>query len=187
MARDAVMSKNSEIAAIFENISDMLSVLDENPFKIRAYKKAATNVLELSESVEDTAERGELTDIPGIGKDLADKIEEYLESGKIKEYEKLKKKVPMEVIELLRIQGLGPKTLSLLFKDFGVRNLEDLERVLNGEKIRLDTMEKGDKIVLQNWIYVFTGNDFKLKGKAGADVPNISKPKGSSGRLRPME
>ena len=75
------MSKNSEIAAIFENISDMLSVLDENPFKIRAYKKAATNVLELSESIEETAGREELTDIPGVGKDLADKIEEYLESG----------------------------------------------------------------------------------------------------------
>lgn len=153
------MSKNSEIAAIFENISDMLSVLDENPFKIRAYKKAATNVLELSESIEETAGREELTDIPGVGKDLADKIEEYLESGKIKEYEKLKKKVPMEVIELLRIQGLGPKTLSLLFKDFGVRNLEDLERVLNGEKI-LTIKGMGEKKVedLKRGIEIFRGS-----------------------------
>ncbi|NIP40627.1 MAG: DNA polymerase III, partial [Candidatus Aenigmarchaeota archaeon] len=129
------MSKNSEIAEIFEHISDMLSVLDENPFKIRAYKNAATNILELDEDVEDRAARDELTGIPGVGKDLGEKIKEYIKTGKIKEYEKLKSKVPLELIELLRIQGLGPKTLALLYKELKVRKLADLEKALGGKKI----------------------------------------------------
>jgi DNA polymerase (family 10) len=69
------MSKNSEIAEIFSNISDMLNVLGENPFKVRAYRNAAENILDLSEDVEDVAARGELTEIQGVGKDLAEKID----------------------------------------------------------------------------------------------------------------
>jgi DNA polymerase (family X) len=129
------MSKNHEIALIFERISNMLSVLDENPFKIRAYKKAALNISELSEDIEVRAESDDLTEIPGIGKDLAAKIKEYIDTGKIGEYDKLQKQVPLELIELLRIQGLGPKTLSLLFKELNVRSLSDLEEVLDGDEI----------------------------------------------------
>ena len=129
------MSKNREIAEIFENMADMLSIADENPFKIRAYKKAAVNILELREPVEDAAARGELTQIPGVGKELADKIKEYVETGNMKEYEKLQEKIPLDTVDLLRIPGLGPKTLSLLFTELGVRNAGDLEKALDGPEI----------------------------------------------------
>ncbi len=129
------MNKNQEIALIFERISNMLSVLDENPFKIRAYKKAALNISELGEDIVERAEQDGLTSIPGVGKDLAAKVKEYIDTGKITEYEKLSKTVPLELIELLRIQGLGPKTLSLLFKELKVRSLSDLEKVLDGDEI----------------------------------------------------
>lgn len=129
------MSKNREIAEIFENMADMLSIADENPFKIRAYRKAAVNILELREAVEDAAARDELTGIPGVGKELADKIKEYVETGRMKEYEKLQEKIPLETTELLRIPGLGPKTLSLFFSELGVRNLADLEKALDGPEI----------------------------------------------------
>lgn len=129
------MSKNREIAEIFENMADMLSIADENPFKIRAYRKAAVNILELSEDIEDAAARNELTEIPGVGKELADKIKEYVETGRMKEYEKLQEKIPLETTELLRIPGLGPKTLSLLFSELGVRNSSDLEKALDGPEI----------------------------------------------------
>jgi len=129
------MSKNREIAEIFENMADMLSIADENPFKIRAYRKAAVNILELSEDIEDAAARNELTEIPGVGKELADKIKEYVETGRMKEYEKLQEKIPLETTELLRIPGLGPKTLSLLFSELGVRNSADLEKALDGPEI----------------------------------------------------
>jgi DNA polymerase (family 10) len=129
------MSKNREIAEIFERIADALDLLEENPFRIRAYRNAARNITELSEDIEDIAERGELTKIPGVGTELAEKIKEFLTTGKVKDYEELKKKVPEGLVELLGIQGLGPKTLAKLNKELDVKNLKDLERVLEGEEI----------------------------------------------------
>ena len=129
------MSKNAEIAEIFEQMAAMLSILDENPFKIRAYKKAALNILELEDNIEDRVSRDDVTDIPGVGKDLASKVKEYVESGDIEEYQKLQKQVPLEMTELLGIQGLGPKTLALLYKELNVRGLEDLEKVLDGDEV----------------------------------------------------
>jgi len=129
------MSKNAEIAKIFEQIASMLSILDENPFKIRAYKKAALNILELNEEIEERVSRDDVTDIPGVGKDLANKTKEYVETGKIVEFEKLQEKVPLEMTELLGILGLGPKTLALLYKELNVRGLKDLEKVLDGEEV----------------------------------------------------
>ncbi|MCI0480953.1 MAG: DNA polymerase/3'-5' exonuclease PolX [Candidatus Dadabacteria bacterium] len=149
------MSKNNEIAEIFEHISDMLNVLGENPFKVRAYRNAAENILDLGEDIEDVAARDELTEIPGVGKDLAEKIDAYIKTGKIKEYEKLKEKVPLDLVDLLHIQGLGPKTLSLLFKELNVRNLAGLEKALGGEEIlkfkgmgkkKIDDIKRGVEI-----------------------------------------
>ncbi|MEE9239068.1 MAG: helix-hairpin-helix domain-containing protein, partial [Thermodesulfobacteriota bacterium] len=129
------MSKNTEIAKIFDQIASMLSILDENPFKIRAYKKAALNILELNEEIEYRVSRNDVTDIPGVGKELANKIKEYVETGKIEEYHKIQEKVPLEMTELLGILGLGPKTLALLYKELNVRSLEDLEKVLEGDEV----------------------------------------------------
>lgn len=164
------MSKNNEIALIFERISDMLSVLDENPFKIRAYKKAALNISELGEDIEERAEQDNLTDIPGVGKDFAAKVKEYIDTGKIGEYEKLSKTVPLEVIELLRIQGLGPKTLALLFKELKVRSLSDLEKVLDGDEI-LEFKGLGEKKIkdIKKGISIF--KESKERTLLGAALP----------------
>ncbi len=149
------MSKNNEIAEIFGHMSDMLNVLGENPFKVRAYRNAAENILDLGEDIEDVAARDELTEIPGVGKDLAEKIDAYIKTGSIKEYEKLKDKVPLDLVDLLHIQGLGPKTLSLLFKELNVRNLAGLEKALGGEEIlkfkgmgkkKIDDIKRGVEI-----------------------------------------
>ncbi len=129
------MSKNAEIAEIFEQMAAMLSILDENPFKIRAYKKAAVNILELSDHIEDRVSRDDVTNIPGVGKDLAAKVKEFVETGDIEEFEKLQEIVPLEMTELLGIQGLGPKTLALLYKELKVRGLKDLEEVLDGDEV----------------------------------------------------
>ena len=129
------MSKNSEIAEIFEQMAAMLSILDENPFKIRAYKKAAVNILELSDDIEDRVSRDDVTDIAGVGKDLAAKVKEFVETGDVQEFEKLQELVPLEMTELLGIQGLGPKTLALLYKELNVRGLKDLEEVLDGDEV----------------------------------------------------
>lgn len=129
------MSTNTEIAEIFDKIADILDLLNENPFRVRAYRKAGENIKELTEDIEDLAERGKLTEIPGIGRDLAEKIEEFISTGKIMSYEKLKEKVPEELVKLLGIQGLGPKTLAKLNKELGIKNIDDLERALEREQI----------------------------------------------------
>jgi len=129
------MSKNAEIANIFEQMAAMLRILDDNPFKIRAYKNAAVNVLELNESIEDRVSQDDVTDIPGVGKDLANKVKEYVETGEIKEFDKLQEQVPLEMTELLGILGLGPKTLALLYRELHVRGLEDLEKVLDSDEV----------------------------------------------------
>ncbi|MGE5446442.1 MAG: DNA polymerase/3'-5' exonuclease PolX [Ignavibacteriales bacterium] len=140
------MSKNREIAEIFDKIADILELLNENPFRIRAYRNAGENIRELTEDIEDLAGRGELTKIPGVGPDLAGKIKEFISTGKIEDYEELKKRVPEELTELLEIQRLGPKTISKLNKELGVKNLEDLERALErGEILKLRGM--GEKKV----------------------------------------
>ncbi len=191
------MSKNSEIAEIFEHISDMLSVLDENPFKIRAYRNAATNILELSEDIEDVAARDELTEIPGVGKDLAEKITAYIKTGKIKEYDKLKEKVPLELVELLGIQGLGPKTLSLLFKELNVRNLAGLEKALGGEEIlkfrgmgkkKIDDMKRGIEIFKESKERTLIGAALPLAEEIVREIAKIPGTEGTilAGSLRRM-
>ena len=121
------MSKNIEIADIFDRIADSLDILEENPFKIRAYRNASRNLRELTEDVKDISKRDALSKIPGIGKDLAEKIREYIANGKIKYYKELNEKVPRELVDLLGIQGLGPKMLSKIITEIKDNKLADLE------------------------------------------------------------
>src|SRR5271157_5591439 len=122
--------KNREIAQILFEIGDYLE-LGEVPFKPQAYQKAAIVIDNLEEEVSDIYKnegiKG-LEKIPGIGISIAEKIEEYLKTGKIKYFKKLKKSIPVDLEELLRVEGLGAKRIKKLYKELGVRNLKDLEK-----------------------------------------------------------
>jgi DNA polymerase (family X) len=120
--------KNQEIAKIFNDIADLLEIKGENPFRIRAYRRAALNLEGLTKDVAGASAK-ELMEIPGIGQDLAGKIEEYVGTGKIQSYEELKKNVPEGLGILLSVPGLGPKTAKLLSEKLKVKNLPDLERL----------------------------------------------------------
>ena len=124
------MSKNTEIAEIFEKIADALEFKGDSTFRIGAYRKAARIIKELPEEIEDIWEKGELKNIPGIGKGMAEKIEEYLKTGKMKKFEETMKGIPEGIIELLDIPNLGPRTLNLAYNKLNVKNLSDLERVI---------------------------------------------------------
>jgi DNA polymerase (family 10) len=126
--------KNQEIARIFNDIADLLEIKGDNPFRIRAYRRAALNIESLSINVSETS-RKELMKVPGIGQDLAGKIEEYVKTGKMQSYEDLKKEVPEGLSTLLSVPGLGPKTAKLLFETLKIKNLEDLERFARGHKL----------------------------------------------------
>ncbi len=126
--------KNQEIARIFNEIADRLEIKGENLFRIRAYRRAALNVEGLPKNIEDVPEK-ELVKVPGIGRDLAGKIHEYLTSGKIQAYEELKNEMPKELLTLLSVPSLGPKTAKLLYDTLHVESLDELERLASEHKL----------------------------------------------------
>ncbi len=140
--------KNHEVAELLRNIAQLLEIKGELVFKIRAYEKAALVIGNLEEDIEGIWKKGKLEDIPGIGEGLAKKISEFLETGKLEYCEKLKKEVPVNMEELGRVPGLGPKTIMKLYKNLGVKNLKDLERVAKQKKI--ENIEGLGKIVEEN-------------------------------------
>ena len=115
--------KNQELADIFNQIADALEFQGELPFRIIAYRKAARTLDELTEDIETIAAKGALMEIPGIGEGIAKKIDEYLKTGKMKKHQEVLAGIKPELLELLNIQNLGPKTLALANKELGVKNL----------------------------------------------------------------
>jgi DNA polymerase (family 10) len=126
--------KNQEIVRIFNDIADLLEIKGENPFRIRAYRRAALNIESLSTDIASTP-KDELMKIPGIGQDLAGKILEYIQTGKMQAYEDLKKEVPEGLSGLLSVPSLGPKTAKLLFEKLQVKDLDDLARLAREHKL----------------------------------------------------
>ncbi|MBS1188840.1 MAG: polX [Rhodocyclaceae bacterium] len=128
---------NADIAAVFNEIADLLEMEDANPFRIRAYRNAARVVEDSGRDVRAMVAAGEdLTDLPGIGADLAGKIRETVETGKSSLLERLRREVPPAIAELLHVPNLGPKRVRLLWHDLGVQTLEQLRRAARDGRIR---------------------------------------------------
>lgn len=125
---------NQKIAKIFNEIADLLEIKGENLFRVRAYRRAAQNIDGLPGDVAGMTEE-ELLAIPGIGRDLAGKIREFLSTGSMKTYEELKRESPEGLSLLLAVPGLGPKTAKLLHERLKVRNIDDLERLAHEHKL----------------------------------------------------
>ena len=129
---------NQEIAKIFYEIAIYLEMQDI-AFKPQAYEKAGLNLETLSEDVEEIYKKGglkALEEIPGIGKNMSEKIVEYLKTGKIKEHQALRKKMPVNLEELTSVEGIGPKMVRDLYKNLKIKNLQDLEKAAKAGKIR---------------------------------------------------
>ena len=141
------MSKNLNLAKIFYRWADILDLKGDNPFHIRAYRQAAKVLEDLKEDIEEVIKSNKK--LPGIGVSLRKKIIEYLETGKIKDFEKLKEEFPPSLFELFEIPGLGPKTIKLLYERLNVKSIEDLEKALKeGKLLRLPSfgLKKVEKI-----------------------------------------
>ena len=117
---------NQEIARIFEEISDLLKIKGANPFKIRAYRNAAETLVSIPERLSDMDDNS-LRAIPGIGKDLASRIRELSNTGTSTYHTELLQEYPASLLELLKLQGLGPKTVGLLHSSLGIKSIEELE------------------------------------------------------------
>lgn len=126
---------NHEIATIFHTIADSLEVAGESRYRFQAYRRAGDAILSLPASLASYRERGELENIPGIGKTLADKIEELLDTGKLQFYEKLQQRVPPGVLELLRVPNIGPRTAGRLYSELGIDGLAALKAAAESGKL----------------------------------------------------
>ncbi len=128
---------NADIAAIFEEIADLLEIQNENPFRIRAYRNAARQVEGMGVALADMVAKDEdLTELPGIGADLAAKIQEIVATGRCQALEKLRKQVAPSVTELLKIPGLGPKRVRTLYDQLKVKTSEQLAKLAKAGRIR---------------------------------------------------
>ena len=128
--------KNLEIARALDLIADLLELKGDNPFRIRAYRRAAQNLGTLTEDVETLAAQGRLDEIPGIGPDLAGKIGEYLETGRMEALESLRREMPAGLADLMGVPGVGPKTAKLLHDRLKVTDLGQLETLARAGKLR---------------------------------------------------
>jgi len=127
--------KNLEIATIFHDIAKILEIKGDNPFRIRAYERAAQNIEGLTEDIEGYIKEDRLTEIPGIGKDISGKIKEIVKTGKLKALADLKKTIPEGLLDLLNIPSVGPKTAKLLYEKLKIKNISDLEGAIRKNKL----------------------------------------------------
>jgi len=146
--------RNQEIAKIFQKIAYFLEMEDVK-FKPYAYEKAALTLEGLEKDVEEIYKKEGfegLKKIPGVGESIAEKIEEYLKTGKIQYYEDYKRKYPINLDDLMGIEGLGPKRLKVLYEKLGVKNLKDLEEAIKAHKVSIlpGFGEKTEKNILES-------------------------------------
>ncbi|MFB3765667.1 MAG: DNA polymerase/3'-5' exonuclease PolX [Methanotrichaceae archaeon] len=128
--------RNREVANILYQMAELLELHADNRFKIIAYGKAARAIESLKDDIEQVCKDGRLESIPGIGKAIAQKIEEYLRTGKIQAHQDLLKDTPQGLAELLNVPGLGPKTIFMLHEKLGITNLDELEKAAREHRVR---------------------------------------------------
>src|SRR3989442_10186828 len=130
--------QNPDIARLFDEVADLLEIQDANPFRVRAYRNAARPIRDFPEPIAELVRAGtkDLTEIPGIGEDLAEKITEIVTAGELPLRKQLAAKLPAGLLDLLRIPGLGPKRVKLLHKKLKVKSAADLAAALDRGKVQ---------------------------------------------------
>ena len=162
---------NSEIAAALDHLADLLEYRGENVFRVRAYRKAAHTVGTLVESLASVraAPGRALTDLEGIGADLAGKIEALLDTGRLPLLQELERQVPAAVFELMRVPGLGPKKVKALIDGLGIDSLDDLELACREGRVRgvPGFGAKTEAAILENIAFAKNPERWKGQNKLG--------------------
>ena len=135
---------NDDLATLFNNMASMLEIKGDSVFKIRAYQRAANTIDQLSWSLPAAAANGEdLRKIPGIGKAISEKVQEYVATGRVAAYDRLAEELPSNVLELLEVPGMGPKTVKAAVAELGISSVAELEQAaLDGRLAQLPRMGK---------------------------------------------
>ncbi len=142
--------RNTEVAAVLEEVADLLE-LKGVAFKPNAYRKAAKNIRELKQELEEYRKKEDLRNIPGVGEAIAKKVEELLDTGKLKYLDELKEELPAGLLQLMEVPDIGPKTAMRLYKELRITNLHDLKAAAEAHQIRglKGFGEKSEEHVLQ--------------------------------------
>ena len=159
--------KNLEVANLLYEIADILEIQDV-AFKPQAYRKAARTVETLSEDIEKVSKQGKLEELPGIGEHIAKKIIEFLETGKLKYYDEIKKQIPKHLSDLISVPGMGPKRAKILHDKLKISSIADLEKAAKQGKISklFGFGEKSEEDILKGIELVKRGQARMLLGIA---------------------
>jgi DNA polymerase (family 10) len=176
--------ENDELVRIFRQMASCYRYMGkEERFRALAYDNAARTIANLDEDIAVYAkDTGTLDKLSGIGESIAEKIIEYLKTGKIKTHEKLKHQVPVELLELMDINGLGPATIKTLHEKLGINNRDELAKALKGEKItslkgfgakKLENMKRGMKLYKESHTRMLLPDAMQIGNEILAGVKNI--------------
>ncbi|MFZ1978433.1 MAG: helix-hairpin-helix domain-containing protein, partial [Bacteroidota bacterium] len=145
------MTDTGSIARMLDDISLLMEVNGDNPFRVRAYRKAAQVIQSTTEDITVLAKNKSLTKLDGIGSGIAETITEFVESGESKVLDGLRKKFPDGILEMLKVQGLGPAKVRILFKKLNITTIDDLQKAC--EKHQLQDLDgfgkKSEENILQ--------------------------------------
>lgn len=175
---------NQQIAKLFQEIAKILEIKGDNPFRVRAYQKAAQNIENLTAELQTILKEGKKLDsIPGIGKDLSEKIKTIIQTNSLPQYEELKKSIPPGLLELMQIPDLGPKTIKLLYNKLNIASIQDLENAALNNK--LQTLPRIKKKTEQN---ILKGIQIFKKGQERAPLlTGIETAEGYIGELSKLK
>lgn len=156
---------NAEIADTFGRLADLLEVEGANPFRVRAYRNAARTIRGYPKSMADLLDQGEdLSQLPNIGDDLADKIKTIVDTGKLPVLEEVEARTPAALSELMKIEGLGPKRVKTLYEELDIESLDDLKRAARSGKIReLEGFGRKTEQMVKERVERFTGEQQRTK------------------------
>ena len=155
--------RNFQVSFIFYDIADMLEIKGENFFKIRAYRRAAHAVENLTEEIDIVAKQSRLREIDGIGEALAAKIEEIISTGTCDYYEELKQIVPRGLVDMLKIPGLGGKKIKVIYDGLGITSISELEKAAKAQKLRnLPGIGVKTEKAIQKSIQTYRGHSKKI-------------------------
>lgn len=128
---------NAEVGEVFNEYADLLEIEGANEFRVRAYRTAARNIADFPRSISDMVQQKEnLSGLPGLGRDLAGKVADIVNTGKLTQLEELKKKLPVELIAISKLAGLGPRKTGIIYQKLGITSIEGLEEAASAKRIR---------------------------------------------------
>ena len=156
---------NSEIAEKFNELADLLEIEEANPFRIRAYRNAARLIENLPHEAADLiAEGKDLSELHGIGKDLAEKITTIVKTGHLPLLEEMQKKAPRALSEMMKIPDLGPQKVKKLYKELNIKNINDLKKAVTAEKIsKLEGFGNKTQEKIKQALKKFTGKERRIR------------------------